>query len=58
MKKAKDLDVDFIGGQSPLTKEEESALSAFFSDQKSKKTPLKKGKQVIVQKISKKKIAA
>lgn len=26
-----ELDVDFIGGQEPLTKEEEKALSEFFS---------------------------
>ncbi len=58
MKQIKELDVDFIGGQSPLTKKEESALSAFFSAQKSKKAPIKKGKQVIVPKINKKKIAA
>ena len=34
-----ELDVDFIGGQGPLTKEEEKALSEFFKEAK-----LKKGK--------------
>lgn len=29
-----ELDVDFIGGQEPLTKEEEKALSEFFSKRK------------------------
>ena len=28
--KQKELDVDFIGGQKPLTKEEEMAISAFI----------------------------
>lgn len=28
------LDVDYIGGQEPLTKEEETQLSAFFKDRK------------------------
>ena len=30
MKKSKELDVDFIGGQEPMTKEEEKALNEFF----------------------------
>lgn len=30
MKKSKELDVDFIGGQEPMTKEEEKAISEFF----------------------------
>jgi hypothetical protein len=37
-----DLDVDFIGGQGPLTKEDEQLLSRYFQGQKSsrvKKTP-------------------
>jgi hypothetical protein len=33
-KKIKELDVDFIGGQRPLTKDEESAISAFIKAQK------------------------
>jgi hypothetical protein len=32
-----ELDVDFIGGQTPLTKEEERAISDFIKKQKSKK---------------------
>ena len=42
MKKRKELDVDFIGGQEPLTKEEERALSEFFRQKKdntSKRSP-------------------
>ena len=32
--KTTELDVDFIGGQSPMTKSEEKALSEFFKTQK------------------------
>jgi len=32
--KNKELNVDFIGGQEPLTKEEENALSDFFKKKK------------------------
>jgi hypothetical protein len=32
-----ELDVDFIGGQTPLTKEEELAISAFIKKNKAKK---------------------
>ncbi len=32
--KAKKLDVDFIGGQGPLTKEEEQKISAYIKAQK------------------------
>ncbi len=31
-----ELDVDFIGGQTSLTKDEEKALSNFFSQRKAK----------------------
>jgi hypothetical protein len=34
MKKRPELDVDFIGGQDPLTMEEEKALSNFFRQRK------------------------
>ena len=34
MKKKIELDVDFMGGQDPLTKEEEKALSDFFRQRK------------------------
>lgn len=37
MKTKKELEVDFIGGQAPLTKEEEKALSDFFKRKKIKK---------------------
>ena len=32
--KAKELDVDFIGGENPMTKEEEKAISEFIKAQK------------------------
>lgn len=37
MKKTKKLDVDFIGGQGPLTKEEEQAISDFIKLRRAKK---------------------
>ena len=33
-KKSTELDVDFIGGQVPLTKSEEQAISEFIKEQK------------------------
>lgn len=41
--KKEELDVDFIGGQGSLSKEEEIALSDFF---KSKRTPIRYLKSV------------
>ncbi|MEO6838507.1 MAG: hypothetical protein ABI261_07995 [Ginsengibacter sp.] len=35
--KNKELDVDFIGGQKPMTKEEELAISKFIRAEKEKK---------------------
>jgi hypothetical protein len=35
--KKKELDVDFIGGQTSLTKEEERAISEFIKKNKSKR---------------------
>lgn len=32
--KSKELDVDFIGGQGPLTKEEEKQISEYLKSQK------------------------
>jgi len=32
--KSKELDVDFIGGENPMTKEEEIAISEFIKAQK------------------------
>ena len=32
--KAKELDVDFIGGQDPMSQEEEKAISEFIKGQK------------------------
>ena len=38
--KLKELDVDFIGGQEPITKEEELAISAFIRARKEKRRQL------------------
>ena len=35
--KLKELDVDFIGGQEPITKEEEQSISVFIKATKEKK---------------------
>ena len=35
--KLKELDVEFIGGQSPMTKEEELKISEFIKTEKSKR---------------------
>jgi hypothetical protein len=35
--KSKELDVDFIGGQKPMTKEEELAISEFIRADKEKR---------------------
>ena len=44
--KSLELDVDFIGGERPLTKEDEIAISKFIRAQKAKRTrrqsPLKR----------------
>lgn len=37
-KNKKELDVDFIGGQEPLTKEEEKTLSEYFKRNKHRKS--------------------
>ena len=39
--KAKELDVDFIGGQGPLTKAEELAISEYIKRQKALKVKKK-----------------
>jgi cytochrome c1 len=45
--KAKELDVDFIGGQNnPLTKEEQVAISAFIKQLKEKRSKIKKSKSL------------
>lgn len=38
--KTKDLNVDFIGGQGPLTPAEEKALSAYFQSKKTERKAL------------------
>lgn len=35
--KSKELDVDFIGGQAPITRQEELAISAFIKARKEKR---------------------
>ena len=46
--KLKELDVDFIGGENPMTKEEEKAISEFIKAQKL----LRAQKQIRSNKIS------
>ena len=40
-KKNKELDVDFIGEQKPLTKEEEKSLTEYFKQNKRRKIRLR-----------------
>jgi hypothetical protein len=47
-----ELDVDFIGEQRPLTKEEEKAISDFIRKEKSKKTKTSSRKKVTVRQIT------
>lgn len=39
--KQTELDVDFIGGQEPLTIKEQQEISSFFANQKTKRTSTK-----------------
>ncbi len=48
MKKNTELNVDFIGGQKPLTKEEERKLSEFFSKRRKKNTKTETRKKELV----------
>ncbi|MGI8600064.1 MAG: hypothetical protein ACR2KB_12495 [Chitinophagaceae bacterium] len=50
--KGKELDVDFIGGQKPMTKEEELAISEFIRADKEKRRlhNLRKAKLMTVNK--------
>ena len=52
--KLTELDVDFIGGQEPITKEEELAISAFIRASKEKRQlqAIRKSKKKILQKVS------
>lgn len=52
MKAKTELDVDFIGDQSTLTKEEEKAISEFFQLKKNS-TQRKKSSKVLEKKSSK-----
>ena len=47
-----ELDVDFIGEQRPLTKEEEKAISDFIWKEKSKKSKTTARKKVTVKQIT------
>ena len=42
--KTKDLEIDFIGGQGSLTKEEEQAISEYLKRKKEKSKKSKSGK--------------
>ncbi len=52
--KSTELDVDFIGGQGPLTKAEEQAVSAFIKSQKlpKAKKQIRKLEQTQMRKIA------
>ena len=51
--KHKELNVDFIGGQEPITREEELAISAFIQAGKKKRQPqaIRKTKTKTLQKV-------
>lgn len=53
MKKKKELNIDFIGGQGPLTKEEEKMISQFL-----KSRSVKKRRAIPRKKAAKRKLAA
>jgi hypothetical protein len=53
--KTKELDVDFIGGQMPLTKSEEEQISAFI---KSRRILQVKKRQTRIKRIARKKVPA
>ena len=54
--KSAELDVDFIGGERPLTKEDEIAISNFIRAQKAKRarkhTPIKRPIRTTRRKVS------
>lgn len=52
--KSNELDVDFIGGQGPLTKIEEQAISEFIKAQKqlNTKKQIKKKKSTVLTKVT------
>jgi hypothetical protein len=47
-----ELDVDFIGGQRSLTKEEEKAISDFIRKEKSKKAKTSSRKKLTIRQIT------
>jgi hypothetical protein len=52
--KSKELDVDFIGGQGPLTKAEEQAISEYIKRQKA----LKAKKKTVASSTKRRKVVA
>ncbi len=48
----KELEVDFIGGQEPLTVQEENALSAYFKKKKTEKVILTEKKKTKFQNVN------
>ena len=48
-KKKMELDVDFIGGQEPLTKEEQQAISDYLKQRKEKKAQIKSAEGKVLQ---------
>jgi hypothetical protein len=48
----KELEIDFIGGQEPLTAQEEKSLSAYFKKKKNAKGRLSEKKKVQPQKVN------
>jgi hypothetical protein len=52
MKKKKELNVDFIGGQGPLTKEEEKMISDFLQSRSTKKKRTAAHKKTTARKVA------
>ncbi|MRX46213.1 hypothetical protein [Pedobacter puniceum] len=48
----KELEVDFIGGQEPLTVQEENALSAYFKKKKTEKVNSTEKKKTKLHKVN------
>lgn len=48
----KELEIDFIGGQEPLTAQEEKSLSEYFKKKKTEKANLTKKRKIQPQKAN------
>ena len=48
----KELEIDFIGGQEPLTAQEEKSLSEYFKKKRTEKANLTKKKKVQTQNVN------